>query len=560
MKKARFFAPFEPTLTEPTSRVLSTGVALLLCAVGLALIVAPVILHDRIPGDIGDGRFNRYVLEHFHLWLTGRTPYFWTAPFYFPFPLTVAFSDNHLGTGLVYSLLRSMGLDPENAFCGWYLVAYIVNYAAALFALRRLGCGGIASGAGAFLFAFGLPMTAQEGHAQLAYRFGVPLALLALVEFDRRPRLLSLVQLAFWATWQFYCSIYLGVFLLFVLMSTMLSMIVSGRGSILKKLSSRADRLWRMWKDAIGIERALASAAIAISTGALIALAVPYLEVKHIYNFRRDWGEIAPMLPRPLSYFYSANSWVWSVSWAGFDRLPMKHEHSMFFGIAPFIAVGMYLACQRSNDEAKVALFRVTWLSLLIAVLVTISIGDYSAYRLLVALPGVNAVRAVSRICVVLLFPVAVLTALAIDRLLDSARPVRHSLLLSTAIVLVMVIECAAIGHQSSSKIEWRTRIDSLIVQLPSSLPSDPIIFVAPTAEPQIVREIDGMMLAQMRGWKTLNGYSGNAPPGHVFSGNCSDAAQNLAAGALFSGSISDAALRLLSENIVVIGGVGCFR
>jgi len=40
---------------------------------------------------------------------------------------------------------------------------------------------------GGFLFAFGLPVTAQEAHAQLFYRFGVRGAL-ALIEFGSKER------------------------------------------------------------------------------------------------------------------------------------------------------------------------------------------------------------------------------------------------------------------------------------------------------------------------------------------------------------------------------------
>ena len=38
------------------------------------------------PGDLIDGRFNNYVLEHGWLVLTGRQPSFWDAPFFYPSP------------------------------------------------------------------------------------------------------------------------------------------------------------------------------------------------------------------------------------------------------------------------------------------------------------------------------------------------------------------------------------------------------------------------------------------------------------------------------------------
>jgi hypothetical protein len=34
-----------------------------------------------IPGDLGDSRFNNYILEHFHQWSLGKVPSYWDAPF-----------------------------------------------------------------------------------------------------------------------------------------------------------------------------------------------------------------------------------------------------------------------------------------------------------------------------------------------------------------------------------------------------------------------------------------------------------------------------------------------
>lgn len=532
---------------------------LLLGVLGIALIVAPDITFDRIPGDIGDARFNRYVLEHFHLWLTGKTPEFWSAPFFFPFPLTIAFSDNHLGTGIVYSLFRLAGFDPEDSFCGWYLVGYIVNYAAACFALKKLGCGNVASAAGAFLFAFGLPITAQEGHAQLIYRFGVPLAVLSLIEYERRPRLQLLAQLSVWTVWQFYCSIYIGVFLLLLLMAIWSSCMILDRGSVVDRLSRRIGQFKLALVASSAMGRVVVLILFVLSAGALVALAVPYMQVGRIYHFARSWAEIATMLPRIQSYFLSNNSLIWNSSWSGFHNIPMWHEHSMFSGIAPFLAVTVYLFVRRSDDGAKVELFRTIVLAVALIVIVTLYMKDFSIYRLIATVPGFNAVRAVTRICVVLLFPVAILTAIVMDRLLDRKTPAHSGSILALVIVAVMVVEAAAITHYSSLKSDWHARIDRLVAQLPSKLPSDPIVFVGPAAsEPAFAREIDGMILAQSKGWRTLNGYSGNVPPGHVFSGNCLDVARNLVSGERFAGVSDDISQDRLARQVVPLGYEGC--
>ncbi len=77
-----------------------------------------------VPGDLGDARFNNYVLEHFFHWVTGLTRDYWDAPFFFPFHQTITFSDNLLGSAPLYALFRWTGLDRESAFQGWYLLGY----------------------------------------------------------------------------------------------------------------------------------------------------------------------------------------------------------------------------------------------------------------------------------------------------------------------------------------------------------------------------------------------------------------------------------------------------
>ena len=81
---------------------------------------------SRIQGDLGDARLNNYILEHDYLWLTGKEKSLLDAPFFYPYPKTVAYSENHFGSMLFYSAFRSMGLDRETAFQYWFLLGYLL--------------------------------------------------------------------------------------------------------------------------------------------------------------------------------------------------------------------------------------------------------------------------------------------------------------------------------------------------------------------------------------------------------------------------------------------------
>src|SRR5579871_2971771 len=145
---------------------------------GLALVPLRAMgwnLH-RIPGDLVDARFNNYVLEHGHHWLTGRERSFWDAPFFLPEPNVIAYSDCHLGTLPLYALFRFAGADRETAFQLWALAQFALNYLCCAWVLRRFGFGRVAATAGAYVFAFGMPVVGQINHLQLAPRFLVPVA------------------------------------------------------------------------------------------------------------------------------------------------------------------------------------------------------------------------------------------------------------------------------------------------------------------------------------------------------------------------------------------------
>jgi hypothetical protein len=92
---------------------------------------------DQIVGDLGDSRFNMYVLEDGYRWLTGLDKSFWSAPFFYPAPNVIAYSDNHLGSLLFYSAFRLLGQGRETAFQLWVVTIFTLNYIGLDAALSR---------------------------------------------------------------------------------------------------------------------------------------------------------------------------------------------------------------------------------------------------------------------------------------------------------------------------------------------------------------------------------------------------------------------------------------
>jgi hypothetical protein len=538
----------------------SWAVAILFGMAGLALIAGPSVVDGQIPGDLGDARFNSYVLEHFFRWISRQDASFWSAGFFYPFPLTIAFSDNFLGNAFVYAFFRAVGLAREDAFRLWYVAGFVVNFAAADYALVRFRYSRFAAALGAFLFTFGLPIMTQEGHAQLLYRFGVPLAVLALEGFRSRRQLRQLSLAAFWTTWQFYCSIYTGYFLTLLLLSLSLSHVLVHRGGPITGFRSSALALYQLWTDRSARAKLAFLLAMTVIAAMMAALCAPYLAVSRLYNFRRQWFEIASMLPRPVSYLLANDSLLWSSTGSLFDALPMRHEHAMFIGGVPFLAVAIAVTLWLANRVSWDPLFAPVALATLLIVILTLWVDGHSAYRTLASLPGVNAIRGVTRIITVLLFPSGVLLASSLDAI-AAARLLGWARLSMVALIgALLLVETSNITHYKSTKDDWQTRMAAVAAESPPTIPKAPILLLAPRPdEPEHWRrELDAMLFAQDRGWRTLNGYSGNTPPGHELTGGCEDAARLLATSLTFLGRDTEQNYDDLVRHVVMVGYPPC--
>jgi hypothetical protein len=288
-----------------------------------------------VPGDLGDARFNNYVLEQFFRWVTGLTRDYWNAPFFYPFQRTLSFSDNLLGSAPFYTLFRWGGLDKASAFQGWYILGSCLNYAAARYVLWRLKLKPLAVGAGAFFFAFGLPLLAQENHAHLLYHFCIPLACYSLWQFYQAPRLRTLVALGVWLVWQFYLTIYIGIFLLLLLavLVVLLPFCVPAQ-TFWQRLTIWPRHLMESWTQASFTGRILSVATIASLGLGFVTLILPYYRVSRIYGFSRSWEEVSTMLPRLQSYLLADHSQLWKSTASIFSSLPLRHEHQLFPGLA----------------------------------------------------------------------------------------------------------------------------------------------------------------------------------------------------------------------------------
>lgn len=510
-----------------------------------------------MPGNVGDARLNNYFLENIFQFMRGGSTSLVNLSFFYPFPYVLGFSDNLFGSSPVYLVARVLAGQSDTAFQIWYLAGYFFNFASAYYALRKLAVGSVASAVGALIFAFALPVSAHSSHAQLHYRFGVPLAIVAFVEFLEHKAWWRAVATVGWLVWQFYCTIYIGFFLLLVLVAMLFIYGVAAikEGSGKAKLSEFVEK----WAEVSAPEKARIAVVVVALTGLMGLLFYPYLQVTVVYGAKRELSEISSMLPRPQSYFLSDGSWLWSSRSEIFAGIPMRHEHQMFLGAVPILlgVIGFLVGGREKNGLA----FPLLSGSLLLLVLVTINVGGFSLWYLFAKLPLASAIRAMTRIDLVLLFPVAYLSAVALDQF--SSRPVLWKTLLYFVLVPVLVIEFSTASLAVSPKRQWRSRLAELEKFIPDNLPEKPVLFFAQSQGPFYADELDAMWAALNRGVPTLNGYSGLFPPGYSleYGDNCAELPKRIQSYLGFIGAQDDAErYREMTRRVVAIGFSGCDR
>ncbi len=508
---------------------------------------------SRMPGNLIDSRLNNYFLENIYQFLKGNSPSLVHLTYFYPFPYVLGFCDNLFGASPAYLLPRLLTGQSDTAFQVWFLAGYAANYAAAYWALRRLSCSVISASIGALIFTFALPISGQTHHPQLQYRFGVPLAAAFLISFLEQKNWSHLIGAMGWMLWQIYCSIYIGFFLLELLaVITVIYLIKHWRD---------VPALFRIeflgsWKALPQRKRLQLLLSLMLLASLTFLIFYPYLQVSLLYGAKRDWATILNGLPRPQSYFIADHSQLWSsASAAGTDISPQcRQEHRLFIGLIPWLLTltGLVLGYKQKQRLAYSLL--ATALGMMI--LLTLNIHGHSLWKLFAEWPLASAIRAGSRIILVLLFPVAFLAALAADRILESSP--QYGKLFMALIFSCLVLEFSLCYAGESPKSLWRTHLSARDQTIPTALPPDAILFLAQENRDYFqIDEVDAMWLSLQHRLPTLNGYSGVYPPeyNYKFGTNSLEIVRRINAYLHWTGKTNDLeAYRSLIRRVVPIG------
>jgi hypothetical protein len=480
------------------------GLFVSVLGLGLALAFEPMLTSGfaRIPENPGDMRLCQYVLEHTYRGVRGDPAHrdFWTPPFFHPAHGVTAYTELLLAVWPLYGVWRGLGLSPDASLQLWLLTVVALNFAAAYAFLRRVfEVEPVGAAAGAYLFAFASPRIAQLGHPQLMPQFFTIVALYGIVRLfgvrsDRSARTQALkwtgLTVGSFAA-QFYASLYLAWFLGFAL--------------LLGGLTAMAVRNWRA--AVIELVRAHAAPILAASAVGVLVLypgVEAYLETARLKGYR-SFGEVRQMIPPIQAWIHAGtDSWLFGrvARWSPFHGMAMEHEVRLGLGLLTpaLAAAGLWRRRMRAEVAVALTLGIVLWL---LATAYTPNLVLWRAVYEVV--PGARAIRAVSRIVLLLLLPVSLGLALALSELWRNRRWA----------VIPLAFLCSAEQARSIpsyDKHAIRAQVQALAARVGAECRA---FLYTPIGSdmPHWMIHLNAMWASLERGIPTLNGYSGQTPP-----------------------------------------------
>ena len=505
---------------RPSSVAVATIAPIVLLALAAVTFFWPLLSGTRdVPGNLGDARFNIFVLEHVFRWLTGAEASLLSPGIFFPYPLTLAFSDMHFGTELFYAAFRVLGLDPYDAFKGWVALGYVLTFLAGYWVFLRMTGAPWLSAIGAFAFAFSLPSLAQLGHAQLTYRVGVPFACLFAARYAERKLPSDLYGLVAAISLQMLINVYLGFYALMIALAVFLAGLIVRQprdlrapfallGSFVGNMRMRHNHPPR---------RVVLT--IVLFVAALAMLSVHFY-AGHLYKFGRSWSDIASMVPRPWSYLLMDRLDYWAPISRALPDVPVRGEHQLFLGLP--VALGFLLV-------GAASILRPAWTSpgvrvQLLATLITLAVmtmfGPLTLYMFIAQLPGFSALRAATRFGLVGAFTVIATSVLF---LAQTRMHGQWKTIVAAGFVAFMAFDLTQFALPSFSGSDARQRVAAITALVASSSLADRSVlaFVGDSADTPYIDQLDAMLAAQSLGIPTFNGYSGNFVPGHRLKSSC---------------------------------------
>lgn len=460
------------------------------------------------PGDLGDGRFNIYILEHAHQYFGGNLESFWSAPFMYPEKEIITFSDNLLGTAPLYSLFRIFGADIFTAFQLWFIAITILNYSSCYLFLNWLLKNRYAAVLGAFVFAFSIALQSQMTHAQTFPRFFIPIAIWMTLLFFQNLKSTYFFLALFFTVLQFYSGMYLGFMLIIPLFFLSIILILKYRKELFREIKKIRWVLSILF-------------ALIVNALLLAKLMTPYY-YRSLQVGENQFENIIESIPQFKSFiFCQPGSPIWDFLTGIGSEMNASWDHHIFAGgiaLTSLIAFSVIIVFRKKLKLNSILPSNVKWLALvaLLTFVFTVRINEFTLYRLFYNFPGFGSMRSITRIInIELLFfglAVSFVSFLIFQKFLKYKTPIFIVLL---ALLTFDNYFMEGKSYRTGKKVA-QNRLESLQSKM-ENIPKDAIVSYETSNRYYPVHwyQLDAMLATQSLGLKSVNGYSGNSPVGY---------------------------------------------
>lgn len=464
--------------------------ALLGCALAMAMNPALTANLDRIPGDSADRMFQAWqVAWNGHALLHQPLDLF-DSNIFWPFEDTVAFSDALLG----FTPAGFIGSGTEAALVRYnllFLFTYASAFTAAALLARELGAGWPAAVVAGAAFAFAPWRLAHHNHLHVLASAPLPLCLFLLLRGYRswRPGLVFAGFLA--ATWQVSLGFTLGLQVAYLL--------------------ALLAALWGIYwlRNRPEVPRRVVAATAA---GALVLFvwsglqALPYLRVVEEHPQVRRSVETVRFYSPPASSFLTAppESVVWGdATSARREKMAWAPEMALFPGLTVAALALVGLGATTLSRRWRLGLTAATVGSAVLALGYSFPGGSFT-YGLLHKLPGWESVRTPGRLFTLTSLALALLAGAGAHRLASAAARRRTGALRRPAALVIPFLLTVALLAEGFGR--------------PAGELVEPELRRLPASEPQMHLPSDDFDDVRYLFWsiggfpEIVNGYSGFTP------------------------------------------------
>jgi hypothetical protein len=450
-------------------------------------------------GDLLDGRFSNFTLEHFYRALIGEEKSFKSANFFYPTPNVIMLSDNHWFLGFIYVFFRILGLNSIDSFNFWIFCGFFANFISSYYVLRKFNFSKNSSAIGAYLFTFNQIILLKIGHMQLNFKIFIPLSLLYSKQYFETLDFKYISYIILCIILQLLCSTYNGNFLaLFVFIFFLVYL------SKFKK-----DDFHKIFPQKFSLK--ISIPILALSFLLITLYALPYLETRNIYNVKGPLTNEENFSLISLLTLSNSSLWNFITNYFSLKSLENYKENQFFFGIGLWLAILSLIF--NKNISKNLQYFDKILIKSIFLTLLFFWLDQYIATFgfLQISIPSFSPLRALTRFFYVIFFAIVYLATFSLNHL-EKTNKKKLRYIISAIILfesLTSTISNSNFSKEENAIQEYKDLIskhgnaDSIFffVSDIKNLPSN-----------YIINEINIMIASRDLGVKTINGYSGIIP------------------------------------------------